>query len=65
MRILADFASALADAIAPPLCVLCRAPSGTLPWLCADCAGELRLELERWGLWAEYEDRFLELFRGR
>jgi hypothetical protein len=28
-------------------------------------AGELRLELERWGLWSEYEDRFLELFRGR
>jgi hypothetical protein len=28
-------------------------------------ASELRLELERWGLWAEYEDRFLALFRSR
>ena len=29
------------------------------------CASELRLELERWGLWPEYEDRFLNLFRSR
>jgi len=26
-------------------------------------AGELRQELERWGLFSEYEDRFLDLFR--
>ncbi len=28
-------------------------------------APELKAELDRWGLFAEYEDRFLDLFRGR
>ena len=38
-----QFLSALLDALAPPLCVLCRGPPGALPWLCADC--DRRLEL--------------------
>ncbi|MHC4450573.1 MAG: ComF family protein [Planctomycetota bacterium] len=44
MRILSDFTAALLDAIAPPLCVLCRDEPGALPWLCDDCAVDLVLE---------------------
>ena len=35
--------AALLDALAPPLCVLCRGPPSGLPWLCSTC--ERRLEL--------------------
>lgn len=35
--------SALLDALAPPLCTLCRAPPGALPWLCEACAERLEL----------------------
>jgi len=38
-----QFFSALLDALAPPLCVLCRGPPGALPWLCSDCLARLRL----------------------
>ncbi len=31
----------------------------------ASAIPELKMELERWGLFSEYEDRFLNLFRGR
>ncbi|MGQ0613579.1 MAG: ComF family protein [Planctomycetaceae bacterium] len=34
---------ALLDALAPPLCCLCRGPPGPLPWLCAPCARGLDL----------------------
>jgi ComF family protein len=37
------FLSALLDAVAPPLCVLCREPPGALPWLCGACADQLAL----------------------
>ncbi|MHC4550241.1 MAG: ComF family protein [Planctomycetota bacterium] len=40
-----SFVAALLDALAPPLCVLCRGPPAALPWLCADC--DRRLELFR------------------
>jgi ComF family protein len=33
----------LLDALAPPLCSLCRAVPGPLPWLCETCARRLRL----------------------
>ena len=38
-----SFAAALLDALAPPLCALCRAPAGPFPWLCTECARTLRL----------------------
>jgi ComF family protein len=34
---------ALLDALAPPLCVLCRGPPSGLPWLCAACQRRLGL----------------------
>lgn len=44
MGIIRVFACALTDAIAPPLCLLCRAPPGALPWLCDSCAAGLVLD---------------------
>jgi len=38
-----SFLHALLDAFTPPLCVLCRAPPGALPWLCHACAERLKL----------------------
>lgn len=40
---LRDVIHALTDALAPPLCVLCRGPPGGLPWLCASCTERLDL----------------------
>jgi predicted amidophosphoribosyltransferase len=38
-----DFPRSLLDALAPPLCVLCRAPAGGLTFLCEPCASRLVL----------------------
>jgi len=42
-RLLGPLLDALIDALAPPLCVLCRAPPAALPWLCERCAAGLEL----------------------
>ncbi|MHC4960403.1 MAG: double zinc ribbon domain-containing protein, partial [Planctomycetota bacterium] len=38
-----EFIRSLLDALAPPLCVLCRAPAGALTFLCEACASRLVL----------------------
>ncbi|MFQ5845545.1 MAG: ComF family protein [Planctomycetota bacterium] len=38
-----SFLGSLQDALAPPLCCLCRRPAGALPWLCAACVAGLEL----------------------
>lgn len=43
MELLRAYLTALLDAVAPPLCVLCRGPPGALPWLCDPCGRRLTL----------------------